>query len=118
MGLRLVRKNSSVAADATLKLRVSYEDRCGIPDFSELSVQPCFPDSSISGSNSYFENKGVRKAVLLARYASVLHQWLIDERKSQAQSGPQNKRERVCACAFRPKAFDSSLQCQGIFTNL
>jgi len=116
--LRLVRKNSSVAADETLKLRVSYEDRYGIPDFSELSVQPCLPGRSIGSSDSFFENKGVRKAVLLARYASVLHQWLIDERQSQAQSGPQNKRERVCACAFRPKAFDSSLQCQGIFTNL
>merc|ERR1719473_253315 len=116
--LRLVRKNSSAVADETLKLRVSYEDRCGIPDFSELSVQPGLPGRSIGSSDSFFENKGVRKAVLLARYASVLHQWLIDERQSQAQSGPQNKRERVCACAFRPKAFDSSPQCQGIFTNL
>merc|ERR1711904_126810 len=60
--LRLVRKNSSVAADETLKLRVAYEDRCGISDFSELSVQPCLPDGSF---DSYFENKGVRKAVLL-----------------------------------------------------
>merc|ERR1712054_232910 len=65
--LRLVRNSSSVAADETLKLRVSYEDRCGIPDFSELNVQPCFPARSISSSDPFFENKGVRKAVLLAR---------------------------------------------------
>merc|ERR1711998_813615 len=49
--LRLVRKNSSVAADETLKLRVSYEDRCGIPDFSELSVQPGLPGRSIGSSD-------------------------------------------------------------------
>merc|ERR1719321_1735573 len=108
--LRLVRKNSSVAGDETLKLRVSYEDRCGVPDFSELSVQHCLPVGSSGSSDSFFENKGVRKAVLLARYASVLQQWLIDERQSELQS------EGVCA--FAPKAFDPPLRCQGIFTNL
>merc|ERR1711967_193206 len=78
---------------------------------SELSVQPCLPTRSIGSSDSFFENKGVRKAVLLARYASVLHQWLIDER----QSKPQSK----VVCAFGPKASDPSLRswCQGIFTN-
>jgi len=108
--LRLVRKNSSVAADATLKLRVSYEDRCGIPDFSELSVQPYFPAGSIGDSNSYFENKGVRKAVLLARYASVLRQWLMDERQSETES------KRLWASGTQ--AFDPPLRGQGIFKNL
>merc|ERR1711977_587418 len=74
------------------------------------SVQPCLPARSIGCSDSFFENKGVRKAELLARYASVLHQWLIDEH----QSDPQSKR----VCAFGPKAFDPPLRCQGIFTNL
>merc|ERR1719473_411125 len=83
--LRLVKQSSCRAADEILKLRVSYEDRCGLPDFSELSVQPCLPGRSNGSSGSYFENKGVRKAVLLARYASVLHQWLIDERQSEPQ---------------------------------
>merc|ERR1719240_2503531 len=101
--LRLVRKHASTAVDETLKLRLSYEDRCGNPDFSELTVQPCFPVGSGS-SEPYFENKGVRKAVLLARYASVLHQWLIDERQSKLQS----------------KVSDTPLGrwSQGIFTNL
>merc|ERR1719207_384500 len=108
--LRLVRKKSSAAADETLKLRVSYEDRCGIPDFSELSVQPCLPGRSTGSSESFFENKGVRKAVLLARYASVLHQWLIDERQSE----PESKG----VCAFGTQAFDPPLRCQGVFRNL
>lgn len=108
--LRLLRKTPSVATDETFKLRVSYENRCGIPDFSELSVQPGLPASSIGSSDSYFENKGVRKAVLLARYASVLHQWLIDERQSE----PESKG----VCAFGTQAFDPPLRCQGIFRNL
>merc|ERR1719240_1919802 len=107
--LRLVRKHASTAVDETLKLRLSYEDRCGNPDFSELTVQPCFP---VGSCESYFENKGVRKAVLLARYASVLRQWLIDERLPM----PQSK----AVCAFGPEGSDPLLErwCQGIFTNL
>eukprot|EP00746_Dinoflagellata_sp_MGD_P003761 gnl/MRDRNA2_/MRDRNA2_107288_c0_seq1.p1 gnl/MRDRNA2_/MRDRNA2_107288_c0~~gnl/MRDRNA2_/MRDRNA2_107288_c0_seq1.p1 ORF type:complete len:618 (-),score=124.34 gnl/MRDRNA2_/MRDRNA2_107288_c0_seq1:130-1983(-) len=108
--LRLVRKNVPVASDETLKLRVSYEDRCGIPDFSELSVQPCLPASSVGSSDSYFENKGVRKAVLLARYASVLHQWLLDERQSELES--------TGVCTFGTHAFAPPFRCQGIFSNL
>jgi Ca-activated chloride channel family protein len=110
--VRLVKKSAALAADETLKLRVSYEDRCGNPDFSELRVQPCLPVRSIGSSESFFENKGVRKAVLLARYASVLHQWLIDEHQSE----PQSK----VVCAFGTEASDPSLEKwrQGIFTNL
>jgi Ca-activated chloride channel family protein len=71
--LHLVRKTIDAACedDSCLRLRVSYEDRCGIPDSSELCVHP--PPIS---STTFFENSGVRKAVLLARYASVLRQWL------------------------------------------
>merc|ERR1712070_215794 len=80
--LRLL-KTSSAAADAEpLKLRVSYEARRGIPDFSELCVQPSFSTASMPGFDAFFENKGVRKAVLLARYASVLKQWLVEEKQS------------------------------------
>merc|ERR1712110_891709 len=39
--LRLLKRSSADADDTSLKLRVSYEDRCGVPDFNELLVQPC-----------------------------------------------------------------------------
>jgi len=106
--LRLLRKSSAAEDTEPLKLRVSYEDRRGIPDFSELCVQPSFPDTSscVSDSDAFFENKGVRKAVLLARYACVLRQWLIDERQSQGQDKE--------ACSYGPHA----LQREGIFPNL
>jgi Ca-activated chloride channel family protein len=106
--LRLLRNRLSAEDTEILKLRVSYEDRCGVPDFSELAVQPSFADTSprMSDSHSFFENKGIRKAVLLARYASILRQWLIDERQTQ---GPDKE-----ACCFASDA----VQCQGIFRNL
>merc|ERR1712224_834138 len=97
--LRLLKNNSAVADDTSLKLRVSYEDRCGIPDFSEISVQPCLPDESTDNSSPFFENSGVCKAVLLARYASVLKQWMIDERQPQ------------------PETNDACERGQGIFAN-
>jgi len=105
--LRLLQKSSTVAGDGTLKLRVSYEDRCGIPDFSELSVQPCLTNASAGDSNAFFENTGIRKAVLLARYTSVLRQWLIDQRRSE----PQSK----SVCTTRPVASHPLCMCQGIF---
>jgi len=97
--LRLLRKSSAAAEDGALKLRVSYEDRCGIPDFTELSVQPGITEASSVGTHAFFENTGVRKAVLLARYASVLQQWLKDERCSglchKSGSGDVNEASHV-----------------------
>jgi Ca-activated chloride channel family protein len=107
--LRLLKKSSAVAGDTSLKLRVSYEDRRGIPDFSEISVQPCHPDASTGNFSPFFENNGVRKAVLLARYASVLKQWIIGER--QAQLGAKD------ACSDTPLARHPPLTRQGIFSH-
>jgi Ca-activated chloride channel family protein len=85
--LRLVRKGTASINDSddTIRLRVSYEDRCGIPDSSELCVRPVRRplNSTSKDDNMFFENQGVRKAVLLARYASVLRHWLTCERESE-----------------------------------
>jgi Ca-activated chloride channel family protein len=108
--LRLLKKGSAVADDTSLKLRVSYEDRRGIPDFSEISVQPCLPDASTGNSSPFFENKGVRKAVLLARYASVLKRWMVDERQPELEAND--------ACVAAPRACCPPLGCQGIFSNV
>lgn len=107
--LRLLKKSGAVAGDTSLKLRVSYEDRRGIPDFSEISVQPCHRDASTGNFNPFFENNGVRKAVLLARYASVLKQWITDERQAQLAAKD--------ACSDAPRARHPPLTRQGIFSN-
>jgi len=89
--LRLLRKRSSCSelADGAITLRVTYEDRCGVPDFCEQRVvpPPALPHECLAADHGYFEHSGVRKAVLLARYASVLHQWLVDERQALAVAG-------------------------------
>merc|ERR1711988_1561226 len=105
-----MKKSSAVADDTSLKLRVSYEDRRGIPEFNEISVQPCLPDASTGNSSPFFENRGVRKAVLLARYASVLKRWMVDERQPELDAND--------ACVAAHRACCPPLGCQGIFSNV
>jgi len=54
-------------------LRVSYEDRNGHRDTSEQLVL------LENRGPEYFENDGIRKAVLLTRYAAMMKNWLNDE---------------------------------------
>ena len=65
-----------------LTLRVRYEDRSGRSEQVEtaISLDEREPD--------YFANTGIRKAVLLARYADLLRNWLIDEGRGREQARP------------------------------
>jgi hypothetical protein len=77
--VRLLRKQPvSRLADDTIGLRVFWEDRTGAPDSNEQLVLPPAVDG-VAASNSYYEGPGVRKALLLARYASIIRQWIWDE---------------------------------------
>ncbi|WP_135665269.1 vWA domain-containing protein [Halorhabdus rudnickae] len=62
------------AEGAELTLRASWEDRSGSTDETTTTVD--FPDSS----PEHFDNTGIRKAVLLARYADLLKNWMVHER--------------------------------------
>lgn len=70
------------APRATLKLKVSYEDRMGKADSDEavIELEEETPD--------YFENVGIRKGILLARYADLMKNWLRDERESYTKKEP------------------------------
>jgi Ca-activated chloride channel homolog len=63
-----------------LKLRVSYRDRAGKPGNAEEVVS----FGPTGAPADYFDNSGIRKAVLLARYASVLQAWMRQTRSSAA----------------------------------
>ena len=78
---RLVSSDGS-ASDQRLVLRVSYEGRNGQSNAVEtaISLDEHAPD--------YFANSGIRKAVLLARYADLLQNWLVDEHRRQEADGP------------------------------
>ncbi|MGA1841535.1 MAG: vWA domain-containing protein [bacterium] len=59
-----------------LTLSVSYEDRLGNTHVSEKIIH--FGNLE----PEYFDNNGTRKAVLLARYANMIKNWIFDERTS------------------------------------
>jgi Ca-activated chloride channel family protein len=69
-----------VSPEGSMKLKVSYRDRNGIEDSDEAEVE--MPETQ----PDYYQNNGIRKAILLSRYADLLKDWTIDER-SAAQSG-------------------------------
>ncbi|MDD1740509.1 MAG: VWA domain-containing protein [Methanothrix sp.] len=57
-------------------LSASYEDRDGRRDSDEAVVE------LEESTSDFYQNNGVRKAVLLARYADLLKNWMIDERRA------------------------------------
>ncbi len=61
--------------DKGVYLRTTYEDRNGRVDGDESVVHP------LATSPEYFPNSGIRKGVLLTRYAALLKNWMIDERQ-------------------------------------
>jgi len=75
-GLVLLKlRRISSEPDERIYLRVSYEDRNGRRDTSESLV---FLETQ---QPEYFENTGIRKGILLSRYAALLKNWMMDERQ-------------------------------------
>lgn len=60
----------------TLTLTTSYEDRYGNTDGETSNI-----DVSAQTAD-YYQNSGIRKGILLARYADLLKNWIIDERET------------------------------------
>ncbi|MEJ2740867.1 MAG: VWA domain-containing protein, partial [Dehalococcoidia bacterium] len=75
-------KLRKTAPDSTLNLRASYEDRNGRSDsaITTVKLQYTHPE--------YFGNTGIRKGILLARYADLLKNWIIDEHEHAHLSMP------------------------------
>jgi len=73
-GLVLLRLRKT-SEDANIVLRVSYENRTGevfdVEDEVEFEVR---------GDGEYYQNDGIRKGILLARYVELIKAWLLDER--------------------------------------
>ncbi|PSP69294.1 hypothetical protein BRC79_04525 [Halobacteriales archaeon QH_8_67_27] len=65
------------SADAALDLRVTWTDRRGRGHENATRIQ--FPDVE----PDYYANTGVRKAVLLSRYADLLKNWLVAARETE-----------------------------------
>jgi Ca-activated chloride channel family protein len=74
-------KLKRVGVAGHLQLSVRYEDREGVVsnNTETFTMTSALPES--------FDNSGIRKGVLLARYADLLKNWLVDERTAIAGGG-------------------------------
>lgn len=69
-------KLKKLSNDGNMRLSVSYQDRDGVRERDEAEVD-------LAGANAdFYQNSGIRKAVLLSRYADLLKNWMIDERRA------------------------------------
>ena len=69
-------KLKKLSNQGNMRLGVSYQDRNGVQDSDEAQVDMA------EASADFYQNSGIRKAVLLSRYADLLKNWMIDERKA------------------------------------
>lgn len=69
------------SADPTLRLAASWETRAG--ERRRTTETVTFPGRS----PDYFANPGVRKAVLLTRYADLMKNWMVYERTREGEAG-------------------------------
>jgi Ca-activated chloride channel family protein len=85
-GLILLKLRNIGDDSGSIRLKTSYEDRDGNVDGSEAKI---YLDDE---RPEYFDNSGIRKGVLLARYADLVQNWLIDEREHAHWSAPWEPR--------------------------
>ena len=74
-------KLAKLSDQGKIMLSASYEDRDGKHDSDEAEV------ILEEGGSEFYQNNGVRKAVLLSRYADLLKNWMIDERTAAGKGG-------------------------------
>jgi len=88
-GLVLLKlRKTSAGVSERVYLRTTYEDRNGRTDGDESVIY------LESEQPEYFDNSGIRKGILLSRYAALLKNWMIDEREHMHFSQPWNPRVR------------------------
>jgi Ca-activated chloride channel family protein len=85
-GLILLKLSNIGDNNGSLILKTSYEDRAGHVDGSQAKI---YLDNE---RPEYFENSGIRKGILLARYTDLIENWLIDEREHASWSRPWEPR--------------------------
>jgi Ca-activated chloride channel family protein len=84
-GLVLLKLKKTTTGNS-LVLTVTYEDRNGEEDSSETTVE------LEEKAPEYFENSGIRKGILLSRYADLMKNWIIDEAEHAHISQPWEPR--------------------------
>jgi Ca-activated chloride channel family protein len=85
-GGMILLKLKKTGSESSLTLKVSYEDRKGKIDSSETTIKFGEDEPEL------FENNGIRKGILLARYADLMKNWIIDEQEHAHISRPWEPR--------------------------
>ena len=82
-GLILVKLSRNPEVDnRELVISASYENRSGETFAVESQVE------FTAASEQHFDNLGIRKGILLTRYASLIRNWILDERASYQEERP------------------------------
>jgi Ca-activated chloride channel homolog len=82
-GLVLLKlRQTSSSSEDRVYLKTSYEDRNGRLDGD---TQTIYLEAQ---KPEYFANSGIRKGIVLSRYAALIKNWLIDERQHMGYSQP------------------------------
>jgi Ca-activated chloride channel homolog len=82
-GLVLLKlRKTSNSSEEKVYLKTNYEDRNGRTDGD---TQTIYLESK---QPEYFANNGIRKGILLSRYAALLKNWMIDQRSHISYSQP------------------------------
>ncbi len=76
-GLILVKLSRNPEAEnQSLKISASYENRIGETFSTESTVD------WVETEGEHFDHSGIRKGILLTRYANLMRNWILDERAS------------------------------------
>lgn len=78
--VKLKRDEKVPLKEATMLLSLSYENRSSAKDVASSELRIPSKIIELDSSQFHFENIGIRKAVLLTRYVSLMKQWLVDAR--------------------------------------
>jgi Ca-activated chloride channel homolog len=79
-GLVLLKLKKTSTGNASIYLKTSYQDRNGRSDgdVQIINLESTNPE--------YFDNSGIRKGVLLTRYAALMKNWISEERQYGSRS--------------------------------
>ncbi len=81
-GVVLLKLRQTDAEEDRIVLTASYEDRSG--ETFNVTREVNFP----AGKKEFYDNTGIRKAILLSRYAEMLRNWTTDEREALKDDEP------------------------------
>lgn len=70
-------KKTSENSDGTLKINVSYKDRNGeeYSNYQEVKF--------LDGVEEFYDNSGIKKAIVLTRYVNLIKDWILYERTEE-----------------------------------